>query len=556
MPGSDRSRRALAHATPPQPRGGEASAGTAARLADIVDLADDAIITVDERYRILQFNLGATSIFGYAPGDVVGQPLAMLLPARVRGVHEVHMRQFASTPDSSRQMGSRQEICGLRQDGTEFPAEASISKVLHDGIPLFTVWLRDVTIRRRDEAAQAFLAGIGSALGSSLDYLPTLARAVRTAIPILGESCLIDIHAADGDREVTVADADPEQEDLARAMRRRYPPLYDSPALQHARDAGQPHLLAALDDTILSGLTVDQHHSRFVKRLGWISALFVPIAARGHVLGVLTCCSRTRELRQADLVLATELAHRAALAIDNALLYRRAQQATRTRDEVLGIVSHDLRSALSTISLCAGALADPVPAPIEGVHAMADAIRHSTDWAQRLIRDLVDVTSLEAGSLALHRRPVRPSAVLDRAYESFRPHMERAGLEFRLAGDPDLATVDADEARLLQVLFNLLTNAVKHTRAGGVITLSAARHEAATSIVFSVEDTGSGIPEPDLPYLFDRFWQSHRSQRGGSGLGLAIAKGIVDSHGGGFTVVSVPGAGSTFSFTVPVAEEA
>jgi PAS domain S-box-containing protein len=555
MPRSDRSRRALAHATPPHPPRDEASEGTAALLAEVVDLAADAIITVDHRYRILQFNRGATGIFGYAPGDVIGQPLAMLLPARVRGGHEVHMRQFASTPESSRQMASRQEICGLRRDGTEFPAEASISKLLHDGTPVFTVWLRDVTLRRRDEAAQAFLAGIGSALGSSLDYLSTLTRAARTAIPILGDSCHIDIYAPDGDREVTVADGDPEQEDIARAMRRRYPPLYDSPALKEARDAGQPHLLAALDDTILSRLTVDRHHARLVKRLGWTSALFVPIAARGSVLGVLTCCSRTRQLRPADLVLATELAHRAALAIDNALLYRRAQQATRTRDEVLGIVSHDLRSALSTISLCAGALADPVPAPIEGVQAMADAIRHSTEWAQSLIRDLVDVTSLEAGSLALHRRPVRPATVLDRAGEAFRPQMERAGLEFRVAGDPDLPTVDADEARLLQVLFNLLSNAVKYTRASGVITLAASRHAAATSIVFSVEDTGVGIPESDVPYLFDRFWQSHRSQRGGAGLGLAIAKGIVDSHGGGFTVVSVPGAGSTFSFTVPVVEE-
>lgn len=406
-----------------------------------------------------------------------------------------------------------------------------------------------------DRAAQAFLAGIGAALGSSLDYLQTLTRAARAATPILGETCIIDSYAAGGGREVTIADTDAELEDIARAMRRQYPPLYDSPAIAAARDRGESHLVATLDDAMLRSLTVDDTHRRLVRRLGWRSVLFVPIVARGNTLGALTCCSRTRQLRPADLDLATELAHRAALAIDNALLYRHAQQATRSRDEVLGIVSHDLRSSLSTISLCAGALADPVPASVEGVRAMAEAIRHSTEHAQAMIADLVDVTSLEAGSLALHRTRVRPEHVLDRAHEAFAQAMERGGLEFRLACDAELPAVNADEARLLQVLFNLLSNALRHTRPGGVITVSASANDSPTAVVFRVEDTGRGIPATELPYVFDRFWQSHRSQRGGAGLGLAIAKGLVDSHGGSFAVTSVPGAGSAFSFTVPVAEE-
>ncbi len=514
----------------------------------------DAIITVDERFRIRQFNLGATDIFGYAAREVIGQPLGILLPDRVRGMREAQMREFATASEISLQMGAREELCGLRRDGTEFPAEASISKVAPGETSVFTVWLRNVTEQRRHEVSQAFLAGIGSALGSSLDYLQTLARAARTATPILGETCIIDSYAADGGREITIADTDEELEDIARVMRREYSPLYDAPSLAGERGAVHPHLIPVLDDGVLAALTVDDAHRRLVRRLGWRSVLFVPIVARANTLGILTCCSRTRELQQQDLVLATELAHRAALAIDNALLYRRAQQATRTRDELLGIVSHDLRSSLSTISLCAGALNDPVPPSVEGVRAMADAIRHSTEHAQTMIADLVDVTSLEAGSLTLHRTDVHPAHVLERAHEAFARQMERAGIAFRRTCDEHLPVLHADEARLLQVLFNLLGNAVKHTRPGGDITLTASANASRSAVVFQVEDTGRGIPEIELPYLFDRFWQSHRSQRGGAGLGLAIAKGIVDSHGGRFAVTSVPGAGSVFSFSVPFAQ--
>ena len=512
----------------------------------------DAIITVDERFHIRQFNLGATDTFGYAARDVIGRPLGVLLPDRVRGMREAQMRRFVTASEMSLQMGAREALFGLRRDGTEFPAEAAISKVAPGDTSVFVVWLRNVTEQRCHEVSQAFLAGIGSALGSSLDYLQTLARAARTATPILGETCIIDSHAADGGREITIADIDDDLEDIVRLMRRDYPPLYDSPALASERGAGIPHLIPVLDDAVLTALTVDDAHRRLVRRLGWRSVLFVPIVARANTLGILTCCSRTRELQRQDLALATELAHRAALAIDIALLYRRAQQATRTRDELLGIVSHDLRSSLSTISLCAGALNDPVPPSVEGVRAMADAIRHSTEHAQTMIADLVDITGLEAGRLALHRTDVHAAHVLERAHEAFARQVASAGIAFRRSCDEHLPILHADEARLLQVLFNLLSNAVKHTPPGGVITATASANASRTAVVFQVEDTGRGIPNTELPYLFDRFWQSHRSQRGGAGLGLAIANGIVHSHGGSFTVTSIPGAGSVFSFSVPI----
>lgn len=537
--------------TPPANVGSVARHVTEPLFAALCELAADAIIIVDDEFRVVHFNHGACRIFGYAAEEVVGAPLRILLPPRAREEHDQYMRRFAMSGQATREMGARGLISGIRKSGEEFPAEASISKIVHEGRTLFTAWLRDVTLPRRVEEAQRFLASVGEALATSLDYQETLAHVSRLAVPLLGDACILDIYIDGGAREVTVADVDPAAEDLTRVMRRRYPPLFEAHPLSEVRSTGRPLLISELDDAAVVRMTVNEEHRRMVERLGWRSATFVPLFARQHALGVLTCCSRSRTLDEDDLALAVELARRAALAIDNALLYARAQQATRARDEVLGVVSHDLRNPLATISMCAGALLDPTPPPLEGVRSMGEAIRHSAEWAEGIIRDLFDVTTLEAGRLSLHRSVVSARKILQWATEQFAPHAERAGVRFSVHAAADLPQLDVDPARVEQVLLNLLGNAVKFTPSGGEIVLSARGDEDRKAVRFSVADSGIGISADDLPHIFDRFWQVHRTHRGGAGLGLAISKGIVESHGGAMNVTSAPGAGSTFSFTLP-----
>jgi PAS domain S-box-containing protein len=540
----------------PSPSGGRASSEVAEPLfATLCELAVDAIVIVDDDFRIVHFNRGASMIFGYTPEEAVGAPLSILLPERARDQHARHMRRFAMSTDGTREMGTRVQISGVRKNGEEFPAEASIAKLVQNGRTLFTAWLRDVSIPRRASEAQEFLASVGEALATSLDYQETLAHVSRLAVPLLGDTCILDVYIDGGAREVTVADVDPAVEDLTRVMRRRYPPLFESHPLTEVRSTGRPMLLPALDEATIARMTVNEEHRHMVERLRWRSATFVPLFARQHALGVLTCVSRTRQLDEEDLALAVELARRAALAIDNALLYSRAQQATRARDEVLGVVSHDLRNPLATISMCAGALLDPTPPPLEGVRSMGEAIRHSAEWAEGIIRDLFDVTSLETGHLSLHRSLVPAWKILQWTTEQFAPHAEHAGVRFSVHAAADLPLLEMDAARVEQVLLNLLGNAVKFTPRGGEIVLSARGDEERKSVRFSVADSGIGISAEDLPNIFDRFWQVHRTHRGGAGLGLAIAKGIVESHGGSMSVTSAPGAGSTFTFTLPVAAQ-
>jgi signal transduction histidine kinase len=300
-----------------------------------------------------------------------------------------------------------------------------------------------------------------------------------------------------------------------------------------------------------------------LRDVGATAALVMPVKARGSVLGALTLVSWERDFDELDVELASEFARRAAMALDNARLYDASRRASRARDEVLSVVSHDLRNPLSGISMCASVLLDPEPAPPESVRSMAEVIRESAQWMGRIIQDLLDVSRIEAGRLALERAPVAASSILEAIQDLMRLQVENAGVQLVVEQSNGLPDLDADRERVLQVLMNLLGNAVKFTPAGGSIGVDAAlvREASPTAdepspqsyVRFRVRDTGVGISELNLPHVFDRFWQVHATGRAGAGLGLAIAKGIVEAHGGMIWAESNLGAGTTFAFTIPTA---
>jgi signal transduction histidine kinase len=221
---------------------------------------------------------------------------------------------------------------------------------------------------------------------------------------------------------------------------------------------------------------------------------------------------------------------------------------------VLSIVSHDLRNPLNTIGMAA-ALLLMEDIPPQKKDAQADAIRRSVEQMRRLIQDLLDASRVEAGGLAVDPRPCPAGEMVMAAVQLAAPHAEERAVALRTELQP-LPPVLADRHRVLQVLCNLLNNAIAHTPAGGTVTVRVepAAVEAGAggaAALFSVEDSGCGIAAEDLPRVFDRFWQARRTGRGGAGLGLAIARGIVEAHGGQMGVRSTPGAGSTFWFTLP-----
>jgi PAS domain S-box-containing protein len=534
-----------------------------AKFAGILSIAAEAIITVDEQQHIVHFNQGAAEIFRYDPSEMIGKPLELLLPMRSRGIHAREVAAFGASAENARRMGKRREISGRRSTGEEFPAEASISKLQSEGHILYTVVLRDVSDRKRIEERQRFLAEASAALAASLDVQTTLDAVARLAVPALSDACVLEAWPEEGEDEAvrTVAAAgSPERRDELRA---RYL------TGRHAPGAG---VVAAVRRTgkarrisITEGLPApDSPSSEFARMLqdvGACCALVIPVKARGGVLGAITLVSWNREFDDFDTELAGEFARRAALALDNARLYQASRRASLARDEVLGVVSHDLRNPLSGISMCASVLLDPEPAPPDSVRSMAEVIRESAQWMGRIIQDLLDVSRIESGRLPLERSAVSVESVLDAIQDLMRLQVDSAGVEFVIERSGDLPALDADRERVLQVLMNLLGNAIKFTPAGGRITLDATAvagaHEQSRTgapgsfVRFRVRDTGVGIAESHLPHVFDRFWQVHVTGRAGAGLGLAIAKGIVEAHGGAIWAESTLGEGTMFAFTIP-----
>jgi signal transduction histidine kinase len=225
-----------------------------------------------------------------------------------------------------------------------------------------------------------------------------------------------------------------------------------------------------------------------------------------------------------------------------------AEAAVRARDEVLGIISHDLRSPLGTITLAAGILELPVEE--ETKSDQIAVIQRAAKGMERLIADLLDVSAVETGNLRLEVAPLRVEELLTEAAAMMQGHVAKKEHRLELHVAEDLPPIRGDRLRLLQVLSNLLGNAIKFTPPGGAITLSAEHGEGEVAV--AVRDTGPGIPDDELPHIFDRYWHTSRGRRGGAGLGLAIATGIVEAHGGRLRAESEDGEGACFRFTLPL----
>ncbi|HSW30901.1 MAG TPA: PAS domain-containing sensor histidine kinase [Longimicrobiales bacterium] len=225
------------------------------------------------------------------------------------------------------------------------------------------------------------------------------------------------------------------------------------------------------------------------------------------------------------------------------------QRAVRVREEVVSVVSHDLRNPLGVVAGAAELLLDlPLDEPER--HRQADIIRRSAERMRRLIENLLDVARIEAGALVIRATAQSPDQVLSETKAFFHSQAEAKGVALELEMEPGVPRVLADPDRVQQALANLVTNALRFSPAGGAVTLGA-HGLGGAEVALTVEDQGPGIPPADLPRLFDRFWQASRHDRTGSGLGLAIVRGIAEAHGGRVEVASGPGRGARFTLVLP-----
>ena len=407
----------------------------------------------------------------------------------------------------------------------------------------------DTAIHAQESATRHWrlLAEAARVLAAADDPAAAVRKVARLVVPAEADCFVLLVRG--GDAGMGVAEAEHVDRRRGAVLRRRVRHL-----LPPAAETTDP-LLAALDGYEPPGGLLRP----LLDSLAMASGIAVRVNSGGRGRGVLVlACGSARADEPLAAEFARSLADRLGVALERARLLRRAERAVAARDRAVGIVSHDLGNPLSTIQVCAAALLDPEPQPAEEMRNLAGIIQRSADWMQQIVRDLLDRASLDAGRLALERRPTAVSEVIGAAEVMFGVAAEDE-IELAVECEAGLPDIDADSGRLLQVLANLLSNALKFTPPGGrvalrVRTVAAEKGNSDPHAVrFAVSDTGPGISPEDLPHVFDWFWQSDRTRHVGSGLGLAIARGLIEAHGSRLYVESAPGQGSTFWFTLGAA---
>lgn len=436
--------------------------------------------------------------------------------------------------------------------GRRFSIHAPRARILDLLLASYEELVRSTEAVRAAEQRSRFLAEASALLTSSLETEETLEAIARLAVPAVADLCVVQAVGEGGPtRRVASALRDPALADVALRLSRVVEGTPDEAGIGDGRLVFAPEV----SDAFLAAAARDAEDLEILRALELRSAIVAPLVARGNSLGTLLVgrAGSRQPFGTQDVALTEDLARRAALAIDNARLYREANQATRARDDMLAIVSHDLRNPVGTILTASIFMEEIVPENTmpPAAHTQLSAIVRAARNASALIDDLMDVSRIESGRLPAEPLPSDPVALLRDIVADVEPGVREKAITLVVSAPPELPQVLADPRRIAQVFGNLVGNAVKFTRAGGRIELAA--EHAGDAVVFSVRDTGAGIPAEHLPHIFDRFWQARETARLGAGLGLFIAQGIVNAHGGRIWVTSTVGEGSTFSFSLPLA---
>ena len=426
--------------------------------------------------------------------------------------------------------------------------------------------------RAAAERAQRRIAFLGEAsaiLAASLDYDTTLERVARLPVPYLADFCLVDVTWDDGRVErLATAHVDPARSERLQGL--CTPPI-DPDALPLSP---APVLLSSRTEPIGAGTFANpggtEEHAEILRGCDPRAGIAVPLVTHGYTLGVMTLLSAEsgRTYGPEEIALAEDLARRAAAAIDNARLYREVQESGRHKDEFLAMLSHELRNPLAAISNAEYALRT-VKHGSERATKLRDVMGRQIKQLTRMVDDLLDVSRINEGKIELRMEPVELSGVVQRALEATQPLIDSRKHRLEVSLPPDTVCVQADAARLEQVIANLVNNAAKYTDPGGHIWVTLEREapsrtgngngtdaEPRPHVLVRVRDTGMGIPRELLPRIFDLFAQADRTldrSQGGLGIGLALVHQMVVMHGGTVTAQSEgPGKGSEFVVRLPL----
>lgn len=558
----------------------ELTAFAQAQLAAIVESSDDAIVGKALDGRITSWNRGAERLFGYAAGEAIGRPISIVIPPdrldeEVRVLEQVRTGQRVEPFETVRQ----------RKDGSTVDVSVAVSPILNasGAIVGASTIVRDISARRQDERLREdllarerlahgeavaaldrlkFLADVGAALTSSLEYEETLDRAAHLALPLLGDYCNILVQDDEGRlRHVAWGHVHREKEPVLRELATRLLESTGASASPARRVMQRGETVVAPNAVVTKVLAeaegLDEQIRALGRQLRTYAYVGAPLLVRGRPIGVIsfgrTEAGSRRDYSAGEVALIEEFARRVSLAVENARLFRQTEELSRLKDEFLATVSHELRTPLSAILGWSRILAVGQLTPDKARHAL-EVIQRNAQAQAKLVDDILDVARGMAGNVRLELNRVDLVAIGQRGVEAIAPAASAKKIQVDVhASGPVI--VNGDAARLQQVAWNLLSNAVKFTPAGGRVQVDVSMRDGLAQL--EVSDTGTGIPPSFLPFVFDKFRQadaSFKRRYGGLGLGLAIARDLVELHGGSVEARSDgEGRGATFIVRLPLA---
>ncbi|MHC0062505.1 PAS domain S-box protein [Nostoc sp. UIC 10890] len=502
------------------------------------------------------------TVLGYQPEELVGHPSNKL-------VHPDDLAEIARNYPVNADLPDIYTIThrARHQDGRYIWLEATIRAIRDrqtQEILEMQASSRDITKRKQVDEEQRFLAEASGILATSLDYETTLAGLARLAVPEIADWCLVDI-ICDNQlvRRVAAAHANLEKQELVEQLQNYPPDLAETAGVAEVIRTGKSQIIHLISDEQIQGLSHNASHLKILQELNPTSGMSVPLIVRGRVLGAMTLVSSSgRRYNTKSLMLAEELAGRAAIAVDNARLYTETQQsqqaaenANRIKDEFLAVLSHELRSPLNPI-LGWAKLLQTKKLDEKTIPQALKTIERNAKLQAQLIEDLLDISRILQGKISLNIYPVDLTSVISAAMETVRLSAEAKSIEMHINLEPNLGQVLGDSSRLQQIVWNLLSNAVKFTPMGGRVDIRLSLCSNSNSALIQVSDTGKGIDPNFLPYVFEYFRQENSSTTrkfGGLGLGLAIVRHLVELHGGTVQVESGgEDHGATFTVRLPL----
>jgi PAS domain S-box-containing protein len=471
------------------------------------------------------------------------------ISTKSQGVRILHTKKIPIYDES----GKPRYLVGISEDITE-------RKVLEQQqLDLIQAKMEKHAIEKSAERLN-FLAEASQLLGSSLDFESTLANITKLAVPTIADWCSVRLLQPNGKlQQIAVSHKDPNKIKWAWKLQNEFQLDQDAKVgSANVLRTGKSELIESVSTDLIKSAAQNDEHFHLLEMVGFRSYICTAIRDRGVVFGTLTLVTTDesgRNFNEADLQLAEDLSRRAGVAIENAGLFKEAQNVSRLKDEFLANLSHELRTPMNVIAGNAEILEsealDLLPEDLQiSVHAISRNAKAQTT----IIGDLLDVSSIITGKVSFKPTTLSPAKMICETIHGLQPTADAKGvtIQFSSTGSPD--HVLADPTRLNQIIWNLVSNAVKFTTHGGTVSVAAARTEQNWTI--TVRDSGKGIDPDFLPYVFDRFRQEDATttrRYGGLGLGLSIVRHLAELHGGSVKAESGgPGQGATFTVSFPL----